>query len=147
MMKALRPASAFLIFLSVVMSLVGCADRMDLHTVTGTVKFDDGTVPVGEMSTITFVPTNPMEGKGASSNIEQDGTFELWTLRPNDGGALAGDYRVTLSVTRGYPNLEHLVARKFTELDETPLTATVEAKKKNHFDFVVEKPGKGSKRR
>ena len=141
-MKALRFA-----FFLVTLSVVGCGGRMDLHSVTGTVKFDDGTVPIGEMSTITFVPNNPMEGKGASSNIEDDGSFELWTLQPGDGGALAGDYRVTLSVTRGYPNLEHLVARKFTDLSETPLQATVEAGKKNHFDFVVEKPGKRTKRR
>lgn len=117
---------------------------MELHHVDGTVAFDDGTVPQGEMATITFVPTNAMEGKGASSNIETDGTFELWTLEPGDGGALAGDYRVTLSVTNGYPNLKHQVAKEFSDLRETPLTATVVAGDKNHFDFVVGKPkGKG----
>ena len=66
---------------------------MDLHEVTGTVKFADGSVPQGEMSTITFQPVNAMEGKAASSNIEPDGTFELYTLTPGDGGALAGQHR------------------------------------------------------
>ena len=119
---------------------------MDLHPVTGTVVFEDGTVPEGEMATITFVPTNPMEGKGASSNIEKDGSFELWTLTPGDGGALAGDYRVTLSITKGYPNLKHQIARKFTDLHDTPLTAKVEAGQENHFEFIVEPPGKKNRR-
>lgn len=132
---------------AVALAAIGCGGRMDLEPVTGTVKFDDGSVPIGEMATITFVPTNPMEGKAASSNIETDGSFELWTLQPGDGGALVGDYRVTLSVTKGYPNLEHQVARQFTDLSETPLTATVEAGEKNHFDFIVEKPGKRKKRK
>ena len=118
---------------------IGCSDRMDLHRVTGTVKYGDGSVPQGEMATITFVPTNAMDGKGASSTIESDGTFQLWTLEPGDGGALAGDYRVTLSVTNGYPNLQHQVAREFTDLRDTPLKATVVGGEDNEFDFVVEK--------
>lgn len=136
----------FIMMFGVLLFLAGCEDRMDLHQVTGTVKFEDGTVPVGEMSMITFVPMNSMEGKGASSNIEKDGTFKLWTLIPGDGGALAGEYRVTLSVTKGYPNLQHLVAKQYTDLSETPLTATVQAGEKNHFDFVVDKPGKRKRR-
>lgn len=125
--------------------LVGCSDRMDLHPVSGTVKYPDGSIPQGEMATITFVPKNAMDGKGASGTIEPDGTFQLWTLEPGDGGALAGDYRVTLSVTNGYPNLKHQVAREFTDLRDTPLDATVVAGEDNEFDFVVEKPKKRRK--
>ncbi len=126
---------------------VGCGSRMDLHPVTGKVQYPDGSIPQGEMATVTFVPTNQMEGKGASSSIESDGTFELWTLEPGDGGALAGDYRVTFSITNGYPNLKHQVAREFTDLRETPFEVTVEAGKDNFFEFEVEKPGKSKKRR
>ena len=119
---------------------VGCAgDKLDLHEVTGTVKFKDGTVPQGEMSSITFTPVVVMERKGAFSEIEADGSFELYTLTQGDGGALAGDYRVTLNVIKGYPQRRSLVARKYTSLDETPLEATVKAGEQNHFDFEVEK--------
>ncbi len=119
---------------------VGCAgDKLELHEVTGTVKYKDGTVPQGEMSSVTFTPAVAMEGKGAFSNIEADGSFELWTLTQGDGGALAGDYRVTLNVIKGYPQRRSLVARKYTSLDETPLEATVEAGEQNHFVFEVEK--------
>lgn len=143
----LRESSAYLLLVTLMLSVVGCSSRMDLHPATGTVTFEDGSVPQGEMATITFVPTNQMEGKGASSNIESDGSFELWTLEPGDGGALAGDYRVTLSVTNGYPNLKHQVAQEYSDLRETPLKATVVAGEKNEFEFVVDKPGKKKKKR
>ncbi len=124
-----------------VLVLVGCSGgRLKLHEVTGTVKFQDGTVPSGEMATITFVPADPMEGKGASGNIESDGSFELWTLTQGDGGAMAGDYHVTLNVIKGYPRPRSMVAKKYTDLEDTPLNATVKAGEKNHFDFEVEKP-------
>lgn len=141
-MNKKRFAVGTLIFLFI----IGCSERMPLHPVTGSVKFPDGSVPQGEMATITFVPLNVMEGKGASSSIEEDGTFRLWTLEQGDGGALAGEYRVTLSVTKGYPNLQHQVAREFTDLLDTPLTATVVAGEDNVFDFVVEKPKKKKRR-
>lgn len=130
------------------LALSGCGgDRMDLHHASGTVAFEDGSIPEGEMATITFTPVNAMEGKGASSTIETDGTFQLWTLEPGDGGALAGDYRVTLSITKGYPNIQHQVDLKYTELSETPLTAEIVAGEKNTFEFVVEPPSKKRKRR
>lgn len=118
----------------------GCnKDRMDLHKVTGTVKFEDGTIPQGETSNITFSPRVAMEGKAASSKIESDGTFSLWTLRPGDGGALAGDYRVIVTVADGYPDLKSKVAKEFSDAEKTPLEASVKDAGKNHFDFVVQK--------
>jgi len=133
--------SAVVVFAVVTLVLVGCSGgRLKLHEVTGTVKFQDGTIPSGEMATITFVPADPMVGKAASSNIEPDGSFALWTLTQDDGGALAGDYKVTLNVIKGYPRGRSMVAKKFTDLIDTPLKATVEAGEKNHFDFKVEKP-------
>ncbi len=124
-----------------VLLLSGCAgDELPLYEVTGTVKFADGSVPQGEMSTVTFVPVIPMEGKAASSNIEADGSFKLWTVRQGDGGALAGDYVVTLNVIKGYPRGKSMVAQKYADMRQSPLKATVRADEPNHFDFQVEKP-------
>ena len=120
--------------------LAGCSgNELELHPVTGTVKYSDGSVPQGEMSTITFTPANPMEGKAASSNIEPDGSFKLYTVTQGDGGALAGEYRVTVNVIQGYPRGRSLVAGEYTDFNKTPLNATVDADK-NHFDFTVKKP-------
>jgi hypothetical protein len=125
------------------LALAGCGKGgLELHEVTGTVKYKDGTVPQGDkgMSTITFVPADPTVGKAASSSIAPDGSFSLYTLRQGDGGALAGDYRVTLNVITGYPRGTQLVAGQYTNLNETPLEATVKAGEKNHFDFEVDRP-------
>jgi hypothetical protein len=135
--------SVFVVLSLACVGLAGCGKGgLELHEVTGTVKFKDGTVPQGDasMSTITFVPVNPMEGKAASSSIAPDGSFELYTARQGDGGALAGDYRVTLNVITGYPRGTQLVARQYTQFNETPLEATVKAGEENHFDFQVDKP-------
>lgn len=125
----------------VLLAVAGCwGGGLDLQEVTGTVQFEDGTIPQGEMSTITFVPAVPMEGKAASSNIEPDGTFRLWTLTQGDGGALPGDYVVTLNVINGYPQGRSMVPAKYTDFKQTPLKATVQAGQENHFDFRIEKP-------
>lgn len=125
----------------ILMLAVGCwGGGPQLYEVTGTVKFEDGSVPQAEMSTITFVPAVPMQGKAASSNIEPDGSFDLWTITQGDGGALAGDYFVTLNVIDGYPDGRSVVLQKYTDFQETPLKATVKPDEPNHFDFRIEKP-------
>jgi hypothetical protein len=120
--------------------LTGCG-RGDPHVpVTGTVKFADGSIPKADIASITFQPAAGGPGtKGASSLIAEDGSFSLRTVKPGDG-ALPGDYLVTVHVTDGYPRGKSLVADVYTKPDTTPLKATVDASKKNHFDFVVERP-------
>jgi hypothetical protein len=127
-------------FLLLALALTGCG-RGDPHVpVTGTVKFADGSVPTGDIASITFQPATGGPGtKGASSLIAEDGSFALRTLKPGDG-ALPGDYQVTLHVVDGYPRGKSLVADVFTKPNTTPLKATVGASNKNHFDFVVTKP-------
>ena len=53
--------SAFIVVALLLFGLAGCGKGgLELHEVTGTVKYSDGTVPQGEpgMSTITFTPVN-----------------------------------------------------------------------------------------
>jgi len=131
--------SAVLVCAVAMLVLVGCrGGRLKLHKVTGTVKFQDGTVPQGDIAMITFVAAVPTEGNAAACDIEPDGSFELGTLTQGDG-ALAGDYKVTLHVSKGYPIGKSLIAKKYTTLD-TPLKVTIKAGEKNHFDFEVERP-------
>jgi hypothetical protein len=126
--------------LFITLVLAGCSKGISYVPVTGTVKFADGSVPQGEIATITFQPADAApNAKGASGKIADDGSFSLHTLQPGDG-ALPGAYRVTVHVMQGYPNGRSMVAEKFTRPDTTPLTATVEVDGENHFDFPVEKP-------
>lgn len=117
----------------------GCEKgTLQLYDVSGTVKNADGSIPTGEMASITFSPLVMEQGlKGASGTIQADGSFELMTLAPGDG-AVAGDYVVTLNITEGYPSPKSLVPDRYSKARETPLKATVEPNNKNHFDFVIE---------
>ncbi|MEX2168315.1 MAG: hypothetical protein WD851_03320 [Pirellulales bacterium] len=128
------------LFSLVACSLTGCGQTSSHLPVTGIVKFSDGTVPKGDIASITFQPTAAGPGtKGASGNIGADGSFELRTVKPGDG-ALPGDYRVTVHVMQGYPDGKSMVADIYTRASATPLNATVAAGAENHFDFTVERP-------
>jgi hypothetical protein len=138
----LRPVLSVVTVLFFV-ALVGCgADGYE--PVTGTVTYSDGTFPTSEMAIITF---EPKEGgnargtsvKGASGDIGKDGKYELTTIDPGDG-AKPGDYIVTVRIMDGYPDPVFAVAKKYTDILDTPLTAKVEAGGENNFDFKVERP-------
>jgi hypothetical protein len=120
--------------LLVVIALTGCAKGPTYVPVTGTVKYKDGTVPAGDIASVSFQPAAAgPDTKGASGSINpQDGTFTLSTINPGDG-ARPGEYDVTVNVMKGYPGGTWLVARK-------PQKATVTEDGENHFDFVVERP-------
>lgn len=114
-------------------TLAGCDRGPTYVPVTGTVKYSDGTVPTGDIASITFQPASAApDTKGASGTIQPDGTFSLTTINPGDG-ARPGDYVVKVNVMKGYPGGTSLVA-------DTPLKATVTEDGENHFDFVVERP-------
>ncbi|HEY3393898.1 MAG TPA: hypothetical protein VGK58_14395 [Lacipirellulaceae bacterium] len=119
--------------LLIMITLAGCDRGPTYVPVTGTVKYSDGTVPTGDIASITFQPASAApDTKGASGTIQPDGTFSLTTINPGDG-ARPGDYVVKVNVMKGYPGGTSLVA-------DTPLKATVTEDGENHFDFVVERP-------
>lgn len=121
-------------------ALTGCGVGDPHVPVTGTVKYSDGSVPKGDIATITFQPASAGPGaKGASGAIGDDGSFSLQTLKPGDG-ALPGDYRVTVHVMQGYPHGKSVVADVYTKPGTTPLKATVEASGENRYDFTIERP-------
>jgi len=122
------------------MALVGCGEASPYTPATGTVKFDDGTVPQGDVSMITFQPKMLGPGtKGAQGTIEPDGSFRLSSERP-DGGVKPGEYAVTIHAMIGYPHGKSVVPMEYTSARKTPFSAKVEASGENHFDFIIEKP-------
>jgi hypothetical protein len=109
---------------------------------------------------IIFFPEN---GNQASGEVV-DGHYELRTFAPSDG-AVPGKYRVTVSavkILRGKPRdvkapsgaspeairaiqmeaaseqLQWLAPQRYSTLQQTPLTATVEAGKENQIDFALD---------
>ncbi len=120
-------------------TITGCGPTgLELYRATGTVKYEDGSVPQGEFARVTFQPTGAADMKAASGDIQPDGSFQLMTLVPGDG-AMAGDYNVIVTVTKGYPDMVSLIGPEYGNAQSTPLQATVKAGDKNHFDFVVVK--------
>jgi hypothetical protein len=93
------------------MTLAGCGGGGPTYVpVTGTVKYSDGTVPTGDIASITFQPASAApDTKGASGTIKPDGTFSLTTVTPGDG-ARPGEYIVQVNVFKGYPDRKSLVA-------------------------------------
>jgi hypothetical protein len=118
---------------------IGCGKANPYLPVSGTVKFDDGTVPQGEISSITFQPKANGPGfKGAQSTIEPDGSFQLGSERPGDG-AKPGEYYVTIHVNLGYPDNKSVVPLKYANPQSSTLTAEITPDGENHFEFVIEK--------
>jgi hypothetical protein len=118
--------------------LIGCNSGPAVYPVSGTVKFEDGSVPTGEMASVQFIPVQRTEiSQTCSGSIQLDGSYKISTFNPEDG-ALPGEYKVTFIIHKTYVGRESLVAPEFTDFNTTPLTATVKSGR-NKFDFTIKK--------
>ncbi len=111
-----------------------------MSNVTGTVKFTDGSIPQGEVATVTFTPAPGSMAevkKGASGQIQPDGNFELMTNRPGDG-VHYGTYKVFFTVLKSYRGGGSLIPPQYTDANQTPFE--VEVNESSHtFPFELEK--------
>jgi len=129
----------------------------EMGRVNGVVTLDGTPVPEG---TVQFWPK---DGRPARGSITEDGSFVMTTFDSNDG-ALVGEHRVTIKATRSIQSgpkikstaaeishfsqkgakriratkVDWLVPEKYSDVDTTPLTATVE-NGSNEIDFQIEK--------
>jgi hypothetical protein len=130
--------------------IAGCGDD-DLgprYRVSGRVTRKGEPIKRG---TVTFTPVQAANGRAASGEIQPDGSYSLMTKDPGDG-ALAGDYRVIVSLVDiddsklgrtpgGMPILNepkkvkvvNLVSPKFSDPGQTVLKYTVESRS-NSYD-------------
>jgi hypothetical protein len=109
-------------------SLSGCNRGPAMSHVSGTVLFKDGTPPTGGVCVINFQPTMDSKAelrKGASSAINPDGTFDLWTRMPGDG-VYHGDYEVRFVIQKGAMDPTPLVAPKYTDARTSGFKVTVD---------------------
>jgi hypothetical protein len=96
--------------------------------VKGKVLYKDGTVPQGGVRVIRFEPASDTTAtirKTASGQIQDDGSFELFTRKPGDGVFL-GKYAVTFTHWRGTRDRVSLIDEKYTTAATTPYHVTVE---------------------
>ena len=139
--------------LALLLGLVpGCGSSGNVKTypVKGKVTFA-GKPMVGGGS-IALMPLANQEGKTAGGEIKEDGTYELMTYAPGDG-SMAGDFRVVINQTTvkeptptpdgsAAPNSTIFTVPKadqipaiYGDIQNSPLTAKVEAKSQNELDF------------
>lgn len=135
----MRALGLAILGVSVALLLGGCGSSSGVQKVTGKIEFPGGEVPKGELAVVRFEPvaTGGEGVRGASGDIQPDGTFQLTTLEPNDG-AYPGEYKVALTVVKTYYGQEPLIDPKYSSVRTTPFSATVTAGGKNHFEFKVE---------
>jgi len=141
-----RFCAVFLLAAGFALVQTGCGGPPGLQRVTGNVKFNDGTIPTGEIALVRFEPVagTQAEGqsKGATGTINpSDGSYVLGTMEKTDG-AYVGEYKVTFTLLKAYPNGPSLVDPKFTSIATTPHSAKVVKGGPNKFDFeILKAPG------
>ena len=133
-----------------VLLVAGCYGSEDwpyeMAVVSGTVKFEDGTVPKGDQMSIRFVPDGiAQQGKfppmAAAGEIQSDGTFKL--MAHVREGAIVGNYKVVITILGKYPpnpRTPLVIHRDYGDEKKPPLRAAVKSGKTNEFDFKVKKP-------
>lgn len=119
--------------------LVGCAED-SIVVAKGRVQFKDGSpLPAGDRQ-IRFEPDEPTTAKVkrvAQSEIADDGSFELSTLKFHDG-VFKGQYIVTFSVQPNQRSSVSLIPQKYTRFAESPIEIDVTGAKDDYL-FELEK--------
>jgi hypothetical protein len=123
-----RSTISLALVLFCIAALSGCDSGPAMSEVSGKVFYKDGTVPQAAVCVVRFEPTDTSTAeirKGASGAIEPDGSFKLFTRRPDDG-VYHGEYAVTFGVYKAVTNMTSLIADKYTRADTTPYKVTVD---------------------
>ncbi len=133
-------------------ALIGCSSEItyDVVPVSGTVKFADGSVPTGEIATISFHPDAAGLPDGtfkaqpsATGDLQKDGSFQLTTF--GQPGAVVGHHKVVITIIAKYPGdpatSPLVISPKYSSAENTTLEAEVTADT-SFFELTVEKPNK-----
>ncbi|MDO4583270.1 MAG: hypothetical protein Q4E67_04760 [Planctomycetia bacterium] len=128
------------LFLVLVALTVGCGSREDgppVAQVSGKVTYQGKPVSSG---TIWFTPkdTGLLPARGI---LRSNGTYQLEIAEKGIRGAYVGEYGIwvdTRIVSEDGPPQPSLLPKKYESPETSGLTATIESRKKNQFDFSLE---------
>lgn len=126
-------------------SLAGCGSS-GTYPVKGILVYEDNDQPVTELKGFTVTFDSAALAKSAVGDIQEDGTFQLYTTTPGDG-AYPGEYKVTVSQPRPRPErpvtARPVIDPMYEDPHTSPLKETVE-KKSNDFKIKLKRiKGKG----
>jgi hypothetical protein len=121
-------------------ALAGCDRSAAMVHVRGKVLNKDGTVPQGGVRIVRFEPVQgaPAEKRRvASGNIENDGSFDLFTKMPGDG-VIPGAYNVTFMVWKGEHDRVSLIPDSYTSSSSTPYKNVKVDRDQDDLKFEIE---------
>jgi hypothetical protein len=107
---------------------IGCGKSHPVAQVRGKVVFKNGSMPNAGIRMVRLEPaadTTAAIRKGASGSVNDDGAFEICTLRPGDGVHL-GKYAVTFTFLKSFTDQKQMIAQKYTTAATTPYHLNVE---------------------
>lgn len=136
-----------------VMLSAGCESNYPVYPVSGRINFEGKPIVGG--GSIALVPLTSREGMTAGGEIAADGSYKLSTYTPRDG-SMPGEFRVLISqVTAQEPentgdgapppkaistvNPLDRIPNVYADPQNSPLTATVEAKSSNEINFDLKR--------
>ena len=75
--------------------------------------------------------------KPATGQIQDDGSFEMLTLKPGDG-VFVGEYTVAFSILTKPMNGDWLIKEEYRRAETTPFTVTIDRRRADLL-FEIEK--------
>ena len=121
----------------------GCGNGKRVAQVHGKVVFKNGSMPNAGIRMVRLEPagdTSATVRKGASGSINDDGTFDIYTLRPGDGVYL-GKYAVTFTFLKSFTEQQQMIAKKYTVAATTPYHLNLE-KNTDDLEYELESAGR-----
>jgi hypothetical protein len=122
----------------------GCYRGPATAQVSGKVVYKDGSAPKAGVRTVRFEPapdTTAEIRKGAAGQIEDDGSFVMFTRKPGDG-VYHGKYDVTFAVWKGPMDPTPLIPDKYADATTTPYHVTIDGDRSD-LVFEIERLGGG----
>jgi hypothetical protein len=126
--------------LMLVIGILGCQGGQKMVQVTGKIQNKDGSKLQGGLREVRFEPSRDVPQQGlhtASGTIESDGSYHLFTRKPNDG-IMPGTYNVMVSVWKGQHEPVSLIDERYSGAATTPFKNVKIDRDQDDLNFNIE---------